>query len=354
LKIQLLFFWASFLLSLAGGELVLRWFPSFDPQPRVFVGDQPDRPNANFLADPELGWRMRPGHEFVVDTPEYRVAYRSNDRGFRAPERSQATEADRTIALVGDSFAFGQGVAFDQSFGALLEAGLAGTRVENLALPGYGLDQMWLATRSVALPMQPALVIVAFISEDFTRSLNAWRRDAGMNKPTFRLEAGDLVRMTPEDAPPAWVRFLETHSRLWTGTRQAMRLLGHRLPVGEWWDLNRAILDAIRADAREADTRVLFVYLPTRERRSFASLPDYMASTGASFLDLGNQPPPEGLNFPEDGHLNPAGHRFVADALLAWVDREMPALRVSPRASASSGEVPEALPRAAGSAPDAR
>ena len=74
------------------------------------------------------------------------------------------------------------------------------------------------------------LVIVAFISEDFTRSLNAYRRDAGLNKPTFQRVGGVLERKAPQDRPPAWVRFLEARSRLWTGVKEAMRLLGHPFP----------------------------------------------------------------------------------------------------------------------------
>ena len=119
---------------------------------------------------------MRPGHEFVVDTAEYHVTYRSNAQGFRderAPGRRR--RRGRKIALVGDSFAFGQGVAFDQTFGALLETGLPGTAVDNLAMPGFGLDQIWRTVNAVALPLRPELVIVAFISEDFTRSFNAYR-----------------------------------------------------------------------------------------------------------------------------------------------------------------------------------
>ena len=83
LNVKLLAFAAGFLISLALGELLLRFFPAFDPQPRIYVGDESDRPSANFVADPEIGWRMRPDHEFVVDTTEYHVAYRSNAQGFR-------------------------------------------------------------------------------------------------------------------------------------------------------------------------------------------------------------------------------------------------------------------------------
>jgi len=329
LNVKLLAFAAGFVISLAMGELMLRFFPAFEPQPRSYVGDEADRPSANFLADREIGWRMRPRHEFVVDTAEYHVAYRSNAEGFRDERAADAPDAERSIALVGDSFAFGQGVPFEQTFGALLEAGLPGTRVYNLAMPGFGMDQIWRTVKAVALPLRPELVIVAYISEDFTRSFNAWRPDTGLNKPVFRLEDGALRPQTAADRPPALARFLERHSRLWAGARQAARLLAHRYGIGEWWQLNRAILDAIRADCREAGTRVVFVYLPTRELRTFPALRRYMLETRADFVDLGNQPitPPQALHFPQDGHPNPAGHRYVADALLAWIGRHTSAAR---------------------------
>ena len=328
MSIKLLFFVAGFLISLAMGELILHFFPAFDPQPRTYVGDERDRPSANFVADPEIGWRMRPAHAFVVDTTEYHVAYRSNAQGFRDERKTDAPVASRKIVLLGDSFAFGQGVAFDQTFGALLEASLPGTEVHNLAMPGVGMDQMWRSVKSVALPMRPDLVIVAFISEDFTRSFTAFRPDTGLNKPVFQLVGRLLQRKTPADRPNALARFLERHSRLWAGARQASRLLAHRFAIGEWWELNRAILDAIRADCREAGTRVLFVYLPTREIRTFPALRRYMQQTAADFVDLGNEPisPPQVLHFPRDGHPNPQGHHYVADALLGWIGREWPEL----------------------------
>ena len=331
MSIKLLFFVAGFLISLALGEVILHFFPAFDPQPRTYVGDESNRPIANFVADPEIGWRMRPGHAFAVDTAEYHVAYRSNAQGFRDERKTDAPQASRKIVLVGDSFAFGQGVPFDQTFGALLESSLPGTEVQNLALPGFGMDQMWRSVRSVALPMRPDLVIVAFISEDFTRSLTAYRADSGLNKPTFMLENGALRQKTPADRPNALARFLERHSRLWAGARQGARLLAHRFGIGEFWNVNRAIIDAIRADCREAGARVLFVYLPTRELRTFPALHRYMEASGADFVDLGNAPlsQPQVLHFPHDGHPNPQGHRYVADALLRWIGKEWPALATS-------------------------
>jgi lysophospholipase L1-like esterase len=264
---------------------------------------------------------MRPEHEFRVDTEEYQVRYRSNAQGFRDERMGGTPEKTRKIVLVGDSFSFGQGVAFEQTFGARIEARLPSTAVHNLALQGFGIDQMWSAVRSVALPMHPDLVIVAFISEDFTRSVS---------QPFVKLVGGRVEKQTAADRPNALIRFLERHSRLLAGLRQADRLLGHQLPLGSWWNLNRALLDAIRADSREAGARTLFVYLPTRELRTFPALRRYMQETTADFVDLGGQlpSPPRPLNYPLDGHPNPEGHAYIAEAVLAWIALEMPELEM--------------------------
>jgi hypothetical protein len=320
LSIRLLSFAAGLLISLAAGELMLRFFPPFQPHPQYCVGDPIARPGTNFVPDPEFGWRMRPNHEFVVDTEEYHVAYRSNSLGFRDGTRADTSEKSRKIVLVGDSFAFGQGVAYDQTFGALIESRLPSTAVHNLALQGFGIDQMWNVVKSVGLPMRPDLVIVAFISDDFSRSLD---------KSFYKLVGESVLeRQTPADRPNLLIRFLERHSRLWAGYRQADRLLGHHLGVGTWWNLNRALLDATRGACHEAGARTLFVYLPTRTLRTFPALRSYMQATAADFVDLGNEPlpSPRPLIYPVDGHPNAEGHRYVADAILAWIDREMPEL----------------------------
>ena len=48
MKLQILFFAAGLLLSLAFGEFVLRFLPSFTPQPLAYVGEYPDEPHEHF------------------------------------------------------------------------------------------------------------------------------------------------------------------------------------------------------------------------------------------------------------------------------------------------------------------
>jgi len=326
---------AGLLVSLALAEALLLLIPRFAPQPRRVVGEIPDRGSRHLVADPALGWKMLPNHEWLSDTEEYQVRYRSNAQGFR-DERGDAREKPHRIALVGDSLTFGHGVEFDQTYGALLEAQLPETAVDNFGLPAFGLDQIWRSLAEVALPARPDLVIVGFIADDFERSLTAFRSDVGFNKPTFVLRDGRLASQTPADAPPGWIRFLDRHSRLFVGAKEVVHLAGVRFGIGSWWEPNRAILDAMRADCAAAGTPVLFVYLPMAKGLRFPALSAYMEETGASFLDLGSQTAPGELHFPLDGHPNPAGHRFVADALLAWIAREMPGLsEAQPRRNVS-------------------
>jgi hypothetical protein len=303
-------------------EALLRLTPLFRPLPRTYVGEYATRPSANFVVDAVTGWRMRPRHQFWG-------SYRSNEQGFRANSDFDPSDARKKIVLTGDSFTFGFGVDYDKTYGAIIESQLSDTVVYNLGMPGFGLDQIWQSVRSQALPIKPNLIVVAFISPDFTRSEEAYRNVEGFNKPTFMLHKGRLVPETPEDHPNLVVSFLQHHSSLWRVGRLAARSVAHQIPVGEWWSLNEAILDAIRTDCRQAGIRLVFVYIPTREWKRFPSLRSYMHRVGADFVDLTDGPNPisPDMYFPvRDGHLNEAGHRYVETTLMTWIRKNLPGL----------------------------
>jgi len=119
---------------------------------------------------------------------------------------------------------------------------------------------------------------------------------------------------------------LQLHSSLWRTLRLADRALAHRIPHGEWWHLNAAILDAIREDCNKAGVPVLFVYIPSREWNAFPTLRAYMAYHHASFIDLsqGEFSLTPDMYIPGDGHLNERGHQRVADAVLHWLQQNLP------------------------------
>src|SRR5260370_36987068 len=136
-----------------------------------------------------------------------------------------------------------------------------------------------------------------------------------------------LVPETPEDRPNLLVSFLQHHSSLWRVGRLAARSVAHQIPVGEWWSLNEAIMDAIRTDCRQAGVPVVFVYIPTREWNRFPSLRSYMHRVGADFGDLTDGPNPisPDMYFPvRAGHLNEAAHRYFPANLSAGTHKKCP------------------------------
>ncbi len=313
-----------FMLLLAGvvfsiilAEVLLLFIPRFRPEPSLFAGEFGNRQSMKFVPDPATGWRLRRESGF------------SNAQGFRGKSDFNPSDKRKKIILVGDSFTYGSGVPYEDTFGAVIESQLEGRAVVwNLAMPGFGIDQMWQSVRHQALPLKPDLVIVGFIISDFARSLTAYRVHEGFNKPTFKLVDGRLIPRTAEDRPNFLVQVLQRHSCLWTLGVLAYRAVALRFPVGEWWTLNRAILEAIRADCRANGVPVLFLYVPTREWHSFPTLRSYMQRVGANFIDLTDASPlaPQDIFLDGYGHLNAKGHRYVADVVLRWTRQNTPGL----------------------------
>jgi hypothetical protein len=81
------------------GELLLQlWWP----QP-LYKFDK-----GLFVADPVVGYRLGKNREALHTQPDYSYVIRTNSAGFRGEEPQWA--ADRLVLILGDSFAFGQGV----------------------------------------------------------------------------------------------------------------------------------------------------------------------------------------------------------------------------------------------------
>ena len=93
------------------------------------LGVAPSLPGHKNVADPYLPFRPRPLFVSQGHTKEYDCEYGNNSLGFRDVEHAaEKPEGVFRILVLGDSFTYGAGVAFEETYPRRLEAMLNGRR----------------------------------------------------------------------------------------------------------------------------------------------------------------------------------------------------------------------------------
>jgi hypothetical protein len=141
--------------------------------------------------DPELGWSLKPGAEAWSKATGLKVKYAINSLGYRGPEVSrEKPQGTFRIVVLGDSHAFGFGIPEGQRFSNLLQGYFKNLEVVNLAVSGYGLDQMLLRLKRDGFPLKPDLVIcyVPHFGDFRHMTDKLW----GLGKPRFLDKDGGL------------------------------------------------------------------------------------------------------------------------------------------------------------------
>jgi hypothetical protein len=207
--------------------------------------------------DPELGWTLLENLDGVVLNG---APVHSNAAGMRGRrEYPRERGAGLRVVALGDSFTFGQCVADGETFAARLEERLAPGEVLNLAVHGYGHDQMLLRLRREGLGYRPDVILLGFFNADVDRNQLRFRDFA---KPRFRLRRGELVLQgVPVPSPEAYAEAFHLRSAnyaemLWD-TLFAKRLERRNRKLTE------AILRAMADEGRAAGARLALVYLPS-------------------------------------------------------------------------------------------
>lgn len=319
------------------GEAILTPFDHFDPFPYYDVDEIESKPGEHWISDKRIGWKMKGNTSFSWDSTEFKSTYHANSQGFRSPE-FKLDDTRRKVVLIGDSYTFGSYVNFDETFGAIIDNQNPEFVVYNLAMPGFGVDQMLLTLQHYGIDLMPDLVIVGLCNTDFHRSLTAYRTTEQMAKPVFMLEKGELRLKTNKDRSNWLIRFLDRHSRIYTGIKLMRILQGYHFPVGEWWHLNREIIDSISKIGNSNNFKILYIYLPTRSWRSFPMLEKHMKRSNYDFINIRSAKidNPLKLYFKIDPHFNSAGHNFVANEIQKYIDSNPSWFRKKQRDQVSS------------------
>jgi len=248
--------------------------------------------------DPLLGWRHRAGA--VVRFPQ--GDYRINSRGLRDRERAPEPPPRTTRLLtLGDSFAEGFSVAFEDSVSQVLERGLTrpGCPVEvvNAGTVGYSNDQELLFFRQQGAGYRPRVVMLFFYYNDILYNARAsvgpvpkpllkfrasgayWATNAPLSPPlakdqaartVWRSEALEWLRARLlRGAPRAYAMVARTG--LWPrlekprpGSELGVYSRSPSREIEDAWAETVNILRALRTEVESQRARLLVVYVPSK------------------------------------------------------------------------------------------
>jgi hypothetical protein len=321
---------ALVVLALVGAEAVAR---------RIAPGYLVERRGLHVYSD-TLGWTARRGATAVIDGRKVTI----NARGYRGHALALPKPPGLTrVVVLGDSIAFGLGVADGETFAALLQARDNGIEAGNMAVQGYGPGQSLLVLRGEGLRARPDAVVMAFcLDNDFADALlSVALYDGRWRKPRYYLDGDRLALDSSALALPATRRVLQWLSDSsylfnrvstlgprpasfggahWTDRkREALRDEGYALR------LSLAIVRRMDALCRERGIPFVLAAFPHWfTYRSKPWLPDRflesLRAEGITVLDMADRFVARGETFRAialdgAGHLSPLGHAIAAEEL---------------------------------------
>lgn len=281
-----------------------------------------------------------------------------NSAGYRDLERTVAKPPGvRRVLSLGDSFAWGASVEFEDAYPQRLERNLTRRRREpwqvvNLALPGMNTVDQAAQLRSEGLAYDPDLVVLGYVLNDSEDETAAEARRASEWAEERR------VRAAPPGVLDHSLLFRVVRGRLWATAENRRRIQGYRSMYAEQapgWVAGRQALLSLGAQCRERGIPFVVAIFPLfgnplDETYPFEAIHRQVASAataaGARVLDL--LPAYRGLRWDilvvdgaDDEHPNEIAHRIAANTILRALDGILPGgVSKAGDDEASAGEAP--------------
>jgi hypothetical protein len=146
--------------------------------------------------DRTVGWRVQPDLNVTRRNPEGEPwTVRTNACGLRTA-CDWPPDAERRLLVVGDSFAFGEGVSIESRFDVLLAQLRPQEAIVNIGVMGYGTDQQIVSARPFVSRLRPGdIVLVLVYGNDLYDILR--KRFAGRPKPWFERDGTTVAEHSP-------------------------------------------------------------------------------------------------------------------------------------------------------------
>lgn len=330
--------------------------------------------------DPLLGWRKIPNSAGDHHTDEYQVTEHINSMGLRGPEYPLQKSPDRRrILVLGDSFAEGYTVNFDELFSEVLVDSLnrkcPDEKIEiiNAGTGGYSTDQELLYFENEGVRFQPDFTILLFCTNDpwYNAQDSYWR---GF-KPLFVYEA-DSLRLSNVPVPTMSSRSIRRKVKDWllqnslivrrikNAKDQLKYASNQQIVPDEWkiyqselspemavtWQTTAALLQRLHQQTQAADSELLVFYIPEKvevypadwlaflstysldeqffdkenPRRRLTAICDSLQipllDPAAAFVKMARADASKYLYYENDWHWNAAGNRLAGVLLSDWFE----------------------------------
>jgi len=275
----------------------------------IYIGGWPDFFQPSPV--PDLVYELKPNADALFNL----IPLRTNAQGLRERDLPPAKPADTfRIAVVGDSFTFGQGVPAEQTWPRVLERLIQKTdpprRVEclNFGVPGYCLRQYLAVLNHKILPYQPDLILIGFTANDHIHPPDRYFREpvqiSAPPRPFFRLFLFSGIKQIP-------LYQKLTHPRLSTGLSGENRryLAGLFEQLHQFQAQSQIPLVAVYL-ARPGGRPDFFVHSLARDHHL-----KYLDTTPS----FAGQPPRQYHIYLTDNHPNAPAHQRYAQSLLPFL-----------------------------------
>lgn len=264
-----------------------------------------------------------------------------NSAGYRDLERTLAKPPGvRRVLSLGDSFAWGASVEFEDAYPQRLERQLTRRRREpwqvvNLALPGMNTVDQAAQLRSEGLTYDPDVVVLGYVLNDSEDETAAEARRASEWAEERR------VRSAPPGMLDHSMFFRLVRGRLWATAENRRRIQGYRSMYAEQatgWVAGRQALSSLGALCRDRGLPFVVAIFPLfgnplDETYPFEAIHRQVGSAattaGARVIDL--LPAYRGLRWDilvvdgaDDEHPNEIAHRIAASTILRALDGILP------------------------------
>lgn len=182
---------------------------------RIIKRNQYIWPKDLYENSPVFGYHLRPGAGGTATSREFTFNIKVNSQGLRDVERSSYDKPAGTFRVLGlgDSFAMGHGVGYEEMFLTLLEKSLQNKYGQNkvdvvkAGQGGYNPNHELAFLKEEGLKYKPDLVLLAFFENDF------------VDKKSGSIDEGAIVRDGYLQSPPSKEFSLKSlifgHMRSW-------------------------------------------------------------------------------------------------------------------------------------------